>query len=89
MSPLPLQGSPRCRNKAEIAALVDDFASMGLGVQAATEDGSLGKQGLVTDLMLPLENENPVMVYACGPYPMLRAVVGSVPGQRLGLPGIT
>jgi dihydroorotate dehydrogenase electron transfer subunit len=63
------------RTKDEIATLVDDFESMGLGVQAATEDGSLGKQGLVTDLMVSLQNENPAMVYACGPYPMLKAVV--------------
>jgi dihydroorotate dehydrogenase electron transfer subunit len=64
------------RTKDEIAALVDDFETMGLEVQAATEDGSLGKQGLVTDLMAPLHNKNPAMVYTCGPYPMLRAVVG-------------
>ena len=64
------------RTKAEISTLADDFANMGLGVQTTTEDGSLGKQGLVTDLMAPLYKENPVMVYACGPYPMLRAVAG-------------
>ncbi len=64
------------RTKDEITTLVDDFESMGLGVQVATEDGSLGKQGLVTDLMASLQHENPAMVYACGPYPMLRAVVG-------------
>jgi len=64
------------RTKDEIATLVYDFESMGLGVQVATEDGSLGKQGLVTDLMASLQHENPAMVYACGPYPMLRAVAG-------------
>jgi len=63
------------RTKDEIATLADDFAAMGLGVQTASEDGSLGRHGLVTDLMTPLQNEDPVMVYACGPYPMLRAVV--------------
>lgn len=64
------------RTKEEIALLVDDFKSMGLVVQAATEDGSLGLQGLVTDLMAPLPDEGGAMVYACGPPPMLRAVVG-------------
>jgi len=64
------------RTKDEITSLVDNFESMGLGVQVATEDGSLGKQGLVTDLMASLQHENPAMVYACGPYPMMRAVVG-------------
>ena len=64
------------RTKDEIAALADDFTGMGLVVQAATEDGSLGRQGLATDLMTPLQDENPAVVYACGPYAMLRAVVG-------------
>lgn len=62
--------------KIEISTLADDFENMGLGVQVSTEDGSLGKPGLVTDLMVPLQNENKVMVYTCGPYPMLRAVAG-------------
>jgi len=65
------------RTGEELSALVVDFASIGLDVESATEDGSLGKQGLVTDLMTPVKNGNPAMVYACGPYPMLRAVVGA------------
>jgi dihydroorotate dehydrogenase electron transfer subunit len=63
------------RTRAEIDVLTDDFGSMGLEVKSATEDGSLGKKGLVTDLMAPILNESPVKVYGCGPYPMLRAVV--------------
>jgi dihydroorotate dehydrogenase electron transfer subunit len=62
------------RTGDEIATLADDFANMGLMVLSSTEDGSLGKTGLVTDLMTPLQNINTVMVYGCGPYPMLRAV---------------
>ena len=64
------------RTRDEIATVLEDFESMGLGVQAATEDGSLGIKGLVTDLMAPLQSETEVTVYTCGPYPMLRAVVG-------------
>jgi len=64
------------RTKDEIAVLADDFFNIGLGIETATEDGSLGRHGLVTDLLAPLQEGNPVMVYACGPYPMLRAVVG-------------
>ena len=63
------------RTKDEIAVLVEDFKTMGLGVLVATEDGSLGKQGLVTDILAQLHNENSAMVYTCGPYPMLKAVV--------------
>jgi NAD(P)H-flavin reductase len=36
-----------------------------------TEDGSLGKKGLVTDFLVPAHY---AAVFACGPLPMLRAV---------------
>jgi dihydroorotate dehydrogenase electron transfer subunit len=65
------------RTKGEIFALKGDFESMGFKVDAITEDGTLGKQGLVTDLMVDLQQEKPVMIYGCGPYPMLRAVAGT------------
>lgn len=63
------------RTADELTALADDFRSLGLEVKIATEDGSLGQKGLVTDLMTPLPAEKgPLMVYSCGPFPMLRAV---------------
>ena len=62
------------RIKEEIAFLAEEFESMGLSVEITTEDGSLGKQGLITDLMADLQREKPMMIYGCGPYPMLRAV---------------
>ena len=57
---------------------LDTFEKMGVELVLATEDGSLGNHGRVT---LPLErdlkarpaNAN-VMLYACGPEPMLAAV---------------
>jgi NAD(P)H-flavin reductase len=42
------------------------------GAQVATEDGSLGHHGLVTELLADQLGE--VEVYACGPPPMLEAV---------------
>jgi dihydroorotate dehydrogenase electron transfer subunit len=63
------------RNKDEVICL-DDFAHLGIEPLVATDDGSLGTQGLVTTLLsreLAAQNENTV-VYACGPWPMLRAV---------------
>jgi len=63
------------RTKDEIYVLADDFGSLGLEVLTATEDGSLGIKGLVTDLMSSIP-ESPDMIYSCGPYPMLRAVAG-------------
>ncbi len=65
------------RTKDEIFTMKGDFESLGLEVDAITEDGSLGKQGLITDLMVELQQKKPIMVYGCGPYPMLRAVAGA------------
>ena len=53
------------------------FSSRGVRVVLATEDGSIGERGRIT---VPLEHElkhaggRDVMVYACGPEPMLAAV---------------
>ncbi|MBW2506532.1 MAG: dihydroorotate dehydrogenase electron transfer subunit [Deltaproteobacteria bacterium] len=63
------------RTEDEIGILAEDFGSMGLEVLSATEDGSLGQKGLVTDLLVPI-NETRATVYGCGPYPMLRVVAG-------------
>jgi len=65
------------RTKDEIFTLKGDFENMGLEVNAITEDGTLGKKGIITDLMVELKQEKPVMIYGCGPYPMLRAVAGT------------
>jgi dihydroorotate dehydrogenase electron transfer subunit len=65
------------RTGGEITAVAEDFKNMELAVDLATEDGSLGKQGLVTGLMSDLEQDGkPLMIYGCGPYPMLKAVAG-------------
>jgi NAD(P)H-flavin reductase len=58
----------RDRARAAGAALVRDPA-------VATDDGSIGHHGLVTDLLREcLEDDDNVTVYACGPPPMLEAV---------------
>lgn len=48
----------------------------GIEVQATTEDGSLGRQGLATDALEELLNQikKPCVIYACGPNPMLKTV---------------
>jgi NAD(P)H-flavin reductase len=43
--------------------------------RVATDDGSVGRRGLVTDLLLDeLDRDEHAEVYACGPPPMLEAV---------------
>jgi NAD(P)H-flavin reductase len=45
------------------------------GADVATDDGSVGHHGFVTELLEPrLLADRPVEVYACGPPPMLEAV---------------
>lgn len=60
------------------AICVEDFKQLGADVQLATEDGSLGTKGFVTDvfqnLLDPNLDPNDVQFLACGPTPMLRAV---------------
>jgi NAD(P)H-flavin reductase len=51
---------------AEGAALIP-------GARVATDDGSVGHHGLVTEL---LETGGNIEVYACGPPPMLAAIAG-------------
>jgi dihydroorotate dehydrogenase electron transfer subunit len=64
------------RSGAELFYL-DLFRSRGVRLVLATEDGSAGERGRVT---VPLERElraaehRNIMVYACGPEPMLEAV---------------
>jgi len=50
-----------------------DFAALGVRLEIATEDGSRGTRGLVTDLLeAALAQAAPAHVYACGPTAMMR-----------------
>ena len=56
----------------------DWFASRGVGLDLATEDGSRGARGFVTaplaEALRTRPAESPVTLYACGPEPMLKTV---------------
>ncbi len=55
------------------AGLVEDIRALGVEVVLATEDGSVGHKGLVTELVE--ERLTPrTVVYACGPEAMLKEV---------------
>jgi dihydroorotate dehydrogenase electron transfer subunit len=56
------------RTRDDIMGL-DDFAALGCRLELATEDGSTGHRGLVTELLEPRSGDE---VYACGPTPMMR-----------------
>jgi NAD(P)H-flavin reductase len=57
------------------------------GARVATDDGSVGHHGVVTELLDDeLDTDQRVVIYACGPPPMLEAVrllcaVREVPAQ--------
>jgi dihydroorotate dehydrogenase electron transfer subunit len=51
----------------------EDFAGLGVTLRVATEDGSEGTHGLVTELLAEELAAGPASVYACGPTPMMRA----------------
>lgn len=56
-----------------------ELKRLGCKVSFATEDGSRGHKGLVTDLLifeLKAHSSKPTTLYACGPKPMLKAVAG-------------
>ena len=62
------------RNK-EAIMLAEEFRKVSKNVFIATDDGSCGFHGFVTDVMKNIVDSNPVSrVYTCGPTPMMQRV---------------
>ena len=63
---------------ANYHACLEDFRTLGIDVRLATDDGSAGHKGFVTDVLQQLLDELPpnesVHVVCCGPEPMMEAV---------------
>ncbi len=61
---------------ADYLAGVEDFERLGIEVRLATDDGSLGHHGLVTDLLKQAlaEHHGRPHIVCCGPEPMMEAV---------------
>ncbi len=72
--PLVLIGA---KTKAQVICS-KEFKSSGCTVKVATDDGSSGFKGKVTDLLASLllstSGYRPSAIYACGPHPMLKAI---------------
>jgi dihydroorotate dehydrogenase electron transfer subunit len=60
------------KNKGQLYAL-DDFESMSIPIDITTEDGSLGKKGVVSELLEGYLKKR-TQIYACGPEGMLKVV---------------
>src|SRR5262245_10539795 len=67
---------------ANLAAGVEDFRNAGAEVHLASNDGSLGFHGFVTDLLD--QHPRPDQIYGCGPEPMLKAL--ATLAERRGVP---
>ncbi|MFC1596128.1 dihydroorotate dehydrogenase electron transfer subunit [Candidatus Margulisiibacteriota bacterium] len=67
------------RTQADILC-EQDFRALGCEVSIATDDGSYGQRGLVTDLLLSFQKSRvsmpdaQIFMYTCGPKPMMAAV---------------
>ena len=64
---------------ADLLAGLDDFRAVGIDVRVATDDGSAGHHGLVTDLLrhcLAETETTTCRVVCCGPEAMMEAVAG-------------
>lgn len=61
-------------NSANEVFAEQELTALGCQVDVCTMDGSYGTQGLVTDLL----NTTEPFYYACGPLPMLKAIVRTI-----------
>ncbi len=62
------------RNK-KLVVLEKEFGSYASTLQIATDDGSYGYNGFVTELLKKdMEKQNYDMIYTCGPMPMLKKI---------------
>lgn len=61
---------------ANAVILQDDFKASGCETILCTDDGTAGIHGFVTDALKDeLDQNKPDIIYACGPMPMLKAIV--------------
>jgi len=70
------------RNAIELKELKESFEILGYEVKCATDDGSLGYHGFVTDLLdegLHTVNH----AYICGPYPMMAIAAAKCSAKRV------
>jgi dihydroorotate dehydrogenase electron transfer subunit len=64
---------------ADLVAGLDDFAAAGVDVRLASDDGTIGHHGLVTNLLCETLDETQGkkrLVVCCGPEPMMKAAAG-------------
>lgn len=71
------------RDKSELAPLLADFKQLGIRFLTATDDGSLGHHGFVTEIMKSVDMSSGTTVYACGPEPMMAGIYRICKSQNI------
>lgn len=64
--------------------LIDEFRSVAGDIFIATEDGSMGKRGFVTDIVREMDFD---CFYTCGPLPMMKALVDVIKSMSMAING--
>lgn len=69
---------------ADAIVQVAEYRELGVDCEISTDDGSLGRKGLVTALLQDYLRSGPDRpgIYACGPAPMLKATAGIAGAAR-------
>lgn len=74
---------------ADELSMIDFFEERGIPLEIATEDGSVGQQGLVTELVTKrldsVQHPNDFRIYSCGPTGFLNAMMAI--SSKYGVPG--
>jgi len=75
-STIPLWLLYGAKSQSDLICLAELFKVEGITIKIATEDGTKGTKGLVTDLLEEQSDEDTgqIVIYACGPEPMLKTV---------------
>jgi len=60
------------RNLKEVEPLMHDFEQLGMRIVPATDDGSFGQKGFVTDLIQEAQLQEDTVIYGCGPEAMMK-----------------
>jgi dihydroorotate dehydrogenase electron transfer subunit len=64
---------------------VEEFKGLGAEVHVATENGTMGFRGMITDMLESFlrDRPNPSGLFACGPVDMLKAIAGIAKSRSL------
>ncbi len=62
------------RSRSEVEPLIEDFQQLDIRIACATDDGSYGQRGFVTDVFTSHHLPADCSVYCCGPEPMMARI---------------